>query len=212
MSQHTSSSLPSKVSTSTLLLWGTVLRSVALPCAGYVAHRCADYMRGASADHQLAAKRKQACYRAVVSSAADIGISIVCLPLQYLAAANTRRLMFDLALPAISWWVSCADRFDADVFIPFAFEALSLDPAAQHFDYFSWMIPSLVGDWEDRLATAEVRCRKKQDQAHAATRRSTMHRALVSVILHCRRSCAPRRCDCWARRGLCGGKVFQRYC
>ncbi|CCW61596.1 unnamed protein product [Phytomonas sp. EM1] len=83
--------------------------------------------------------------RYLLSMIAEVGISMLWVPVQYLAAINTPRFLLDYMLTNWSDVLSKIDRFQSIRYASYASYAFSSDPDSEwNLDFFSWQVPSVI--------------------------------------------------------------------
>lgn len=104
--------------------------------------------------------------RYVLSMSAEIGVSVLLLPVRYLAASTTPRFMLDYMFTRWSDVLSVVDRFHPGSYVSYALYAFASSSAEWNFDFFVWQVPSIlltVGKLiTRRRRVGAARCRTKR--------------------------------------------------
>jgi hypothetical protein len=82
--------------------------------------------------------------RYVLSMSGEIGVSMLIMPVRFLAASTTPRFMLDYMF---TWWsdvLAIVDRFHPGAYASYALYAFASSGAEWNFDFFTWQVPSVV--------------------------------------------------------------------
>ncbi|KAL7696678.1 hypothetical protein N2W54_006209 [Lotmaria passim] len=82
--------------------------------------------------------------RYVLSMSAEIGVSVLIMPVRYLAASTTPRFMLDYMFTAWSDVLATVDRFNPGAYASYALYAFASSGAEWDFDFFTWQVPSVI--------------------------------------------------------------------
>lgn len=104
--------------------------------------------------------------RYVLSMGAEIGVSVLIMPVRYLAASTTPRFMLDYMFTRWSDVLSVIDRFHPGSYVSYALYAFSSSEAEWNFDFFAWQVPSVLLSLGKlilrRRRVGAARCRTKR--------------------------------------------------
>ncbi|KPA83303.1 putative mitochondrial hypothetical protein [Leptomonas pyrrhocoris] len=104
--------------------------------------------------------------RYVLSMSAEIGVSVLIMPVRYLAASTTPRFMLDYMFTRWSDLLAVVDRFSPGAYASYALYAFASSGAEWNFDFFTWQVPSVILTlgklFLRRRRTGAARCRTKR--------------------------------------------------
>lgn len=104
--------------------------------------------------------------RYVLSMSAEIGVSVLIMPVRYLAASTTPRFMLDYMFTRWSDLLSVLDRFHPGSFVSYALYAFASSDAEWNLDFFAWQVPSVLLSLGKlvlrRRRVGATRCRTKR--------------------------------------------------
>ncbi|CAJ1991033.1 hypothetical protein conserved [Leishmania donovani] len=104
--------------------------------------------------------------RYVLSMGAEVGISVLLMPVRYLAASTTPRFMLDYMFTRWSDVLALLDRFNPSTYASYAIYAFASSDDEWNFDFFTWQIPSVLMTIGKLIArrrlVGSARCRTKR--------------------------------------------------
>ncbi|GET90845.1 hypothetical protein, conserved [Leishmania tarentolae] len=104
--------------------------------------------------------------RYVLSMAAEVGVSVLLMPVRYLAASTTPRFMLDYMFTRWSDVLAVFDRFNPSTYASYAVYAFASSNDEWNFDFFTWQIPSVLMTIGKLIArrrlVGSARCRTKR--------------------------------------------------
>lgn len=104
--------------------------------------------------------------RYVLSMAAEVGVSVLIMPVRYLAASTTPRYMLDYMFTRWSDVLAVVDRFHPGAYVSYALYAFARSEDDWNFDFFTWQIPSILLTLGKLVArrhrVGAARCRTKR--------------------------------------------------
>ncbi|KAG5473228.1 hypothetical protein CUR178_03147 [Leishmania enriettii] len=104
--------------------------------------------------------------RYVLSMGAEVGVSVLIMPVRYLAASTTPRFMLDYVFTRWSDVLALLDRFNPSTYSRYAFYAFASSHDEWNFDFFTWQAPSVLMTLGKLIArrrlVGSVRCRTKR--------------------------------------------------
>lgn len=104
--------------------------------------------------------------RYVLSMGAEIGVSVLIMPVRYLAASTTPRFMLDYMFTRWSDILGVFDRFHPGAYASYALYAFESTSEEWNFDFFTWQVPSVVLSLGKlilrRRRVGAARCRTKR--------------------------------------------------
>lgn len=121
------------------------------------------------------AERDGICY--VLSMAAEVGVSLLWMPVRYLAAVNTPRFLLDFLLTRWSERLSRIDGFRPGRFASYAVYAFTNLSADWNLDFFAWQIPSAL------LTIGKLVVRRRRVGAARCKTKRVLLTLLVQLIL-----------------------------
>lgn len=87
-------------------------------------------------------EREGICY--ILSIGAEIGVSMLIMPVRYLAAITTPRFILDYMFTSWSDCISILDRFNPGCYASYALYAFTNTTDDWNLDFFAWQTPSLI--------------------------------------------------------------------
>ncbi|AIO00459.1 hypothetical protein LPMP_302360 [Leishmania panamensis] len=104
--------------------------------------------------------------RYILSMGAEVGVSVLIMPVRYLAASTTPRFMLDYMFTRWSDVLALLDRFNPSTYASYALYAFASSNDEWNFDFFTWQIPSVLMTLGKLIArrrfAGSARCRTKR--------------------------------------------------
>ncbi|KAG5472459.1 hypothetical protein LSCM1_03858 [Leishmania martiniquensis] len=104
--------------------------------------------------------------RYVLSMGAEVGVSVLIMPVRYLAASTTPRFLLDYMFTRWSDVLALLDRFNPGTYASYALYAFAGTDDEWNFDFFTWQAPSVLMTLGKLIArrrlVGPVRCRTKR--------------------------------------------------
>jgi hypothetical protein len=116
------------------VIWGSIYHGIRAFCGTYIRR-----------DTKSSERNLKNFQRTVYSCTAEVGLSVIFVPVRYLAAMHCTRLLIDFANPSASDVLSTVDRFNAGTFMTFAQHAfLASADEEWNMDFFVFQLPSIA--------------------------------------------------------------------
>ncbi|KPI84093.1 hypothetical protein ABL78_6849 [Leptomonas seymouri] len=157
------------------LTYGALLRlclhsSAYYGCRGFVAE-CVLGRKGAK---ELSEREVM---RYVLSMSGEIGVSVLIMPVRYLAASTTPRFILDYMFTRWSDFLAVVDLFNPGAYASYALYAFGSSDAEWNFDFFTWQVPSVI------LTLGKLILRRRRVGAAQCRTKRVVGMLLVQILL-----------------------------